>query len=365
MKNVLIIINDTTALYNFRFELVNELISRGYAVTAMCHIEKHAMELEQAGCRIVPIEISRHGKKPLEDIGLYLHMSRAIKELRPDVVCTYNIKPNVYGGLVCARQGIPYLVNVCGLGTPVETPGLMQTLTCSLYKLGVKKAQCVFFQNEENQEFFLRRKMLSGRYQLLPGSGVNVDRWRCLPYPQGESVDFLFVSRIMKEKGIDQYLQAAEKIKSTHPNTRFHVVGACEEPSYRAHLEELEEKGIIQYHGWQGDMLPFQRMNCCAVHPTYYPEGISNVLLEAAASGRPIITTDRSGCREIVEDGVNGYICRQRDTEDLVLQIEKFLALPWEQRRAMGLAARRKVEIEFDRQIVIRTYLEEIKRPSR
>lgn len=360
MKKVLLIINDTTALFNFRFELVNELISEGFSVSAMCCVENHAEDLEQIGCKLVPIEIERHGKNPLKDVKLYRQISRAIRQIGPDVVCTYNIKPNIYGGLVCAKLGIPYLVNVCGLGTPVETPGPMQALTCSLYKLGIRKAQCVFFQNEENQAFFLRRKMLSGRYRLLPGSGVNIDRWKCLPYPEEGTVDFLFVSRVMKEKGIDQYLAAAEQVKKVHPSVCFHVLGACEDPAYMSRLEQMQGKGVIEYHGWQADMRPFQQLSCCAVHPTYYPEGISNVLLEAAASGRPIITTDRSGCREIVEDGVNGYICHQQDVDDLVRQIERFLSLSWEQRRQMGLAGRRKVEKEFDRRIVTSTYLEEI-----
>ena len=362
MKKILLIGNDTTSIFNFRYELICALIEHGFFVSVVCKPEQHIEELKEKGCAIIPIEIARKGKNPFQDIRLYGEYKRIIKKVAPDVVCTFNIKPNVYGGLACAGAKVPYLVNVCGLGTPVEMPGPLQWLTCRLYKLGAKKAACVFFQNEENRQFFEKRKMLSGRCRLLPGSGVNLEKWKYLPYPNEDAVDFLFVSRIMKEKGIDQYLEAAEEVKVRHPEARFHVIGACENQAYAVRLETLQSTGTIQYHGWQPDMRSFQEINCCTVHPTYYPEGISNVLLEAAACGRPIITTDRSGCREVVEDGVNGYICRQQDADDLIRQIEKFLSLPWDQRRDMGHAGRVKVEREFDRKLVVRIYLEEVKK---
>ena len=360
MQKIVIIANDTTTLYNFRYEVIQSIIEHGFKVTAICTFDKHVEDIKKLGCELVPINISRHGKNPLQDVGLYKEIYRLLKELSPDVVCTYNIKPNVYGGMACARLAIPYIVNVCGLGTPVETPGIMQVITCFLYRLGVKKAACVFFQNEENKAFFENRKMLSGRSRVLCGSGVNLEKWKCLPYPHDKSVDFIFVARVMKEKGIEQYLGAAREITKRYREARFHVIGACEEPVYLEQMKAMQEEGILLYHGWESDISPFQALNCCTVHPTYYPEGISNVLLESAASGRPIITTGRSGCREIVDDGVNGFICKQRDTRDLIDKIERFLALSWEERRDMGLAGRKKVEREFDRQIVVQEYLEEL-----
>ena len=360
-KKILVLSNDTTILYALRGEVLRAMAAQGYAVTLVCKEEKHVEALRQMGCDIVPIQMETHGKNPLQDLLLLRKFYCILKKSMADIVCTYNIKPNVYGGIACAWLGIPYLVNVCGLGTPVEYPGPLQKLTCLLYKIGVRKAACVFFQSEDNRSFFVQRRMLAGRYRMLPGSGVNLQKYSVLPYPQGGTVDFLFVARIMKEKGIDQYLQAAQVITQKYPNTRFHVIGGCDDETYLAKLKELDAAGIIRYHGWQADMAPFQRMSACTVHPTYYPEGVSNVLLEASASGRPIITTDRSGCKEVVEDGVTGFICKQRDAGDLIKQIEKFLALPWEQRRNMGLAGRAKVEREFDRQIVVDRYLEELK----
>jgi len=196
---------------------------------------------------------------------------------------------------------------------------------------------------------------------MLPGSGVNLDQYQTQPYPNGETIDFVFIARVMKEKGIDQYLEAAKVIRERHPETRFHICGFCEQ-NYEQTLRELSDNGTVIYHGLVADMKPIYCMASCTVHPTYYPEGLSNVLLESAASGRPIITTNRSGCREVITDDVNGFIVKQQDSADLIEKIEKFLALSNAERKAMGLAGRAKVESEFDRKIVIQKYLEETKK---
>lgn len=357
---ILMLANDSTYVYNLRREVIEAMLAKGWQVAVVCERKQHWEDLTELGCRMLPLGVARHGKNPLQDVSLLRAYGRLLDAETPDVVLTYNIKPNVYGGMACAKRGIPYLVNVCGLGTPVENPGPMQLLTVTLYKLGVKKAACVFFQNQENEDFFNARRMAPGHHHLLPGSGVNTARFALLPYPQRETVDFLFISRVMKEKGIDQYLEAAQAVHARHPETVFHILGGCDDETYLQTLKRMESTGAIRYHGQQNSVLPFQQISACTVHPTYYPEGMSNVLLESAACGRPIITTDRSGCREIVEDGVNGFVCRQKDSADLIAQLEKFLALPWEKRREMGLAARRKVEREFDRQIVVDAYLQEI-----
>lgn len=357
---ILLLANDSAYAYNLRREVIEAMLTQRWQVVVACAHKQHWEELKSLGCQVREVDVARHGKNPLQDLELLRTYGNLLEVEKPDVVLTYNIKPNVYGGMACAKRNIPYLVNVCGLGTPVENPGPMQLLTVTLYKLGVKKASCVFFQNQENEDFFNVRRMAPGHHRLLPGSGVNISRFALLPYPHRDTVDFLFISRVMKEKGIDQYLEAARVVHQHHPETVFHILGGCDDESYLQILKELEDAGIIRYHGQQPSVLPFQEISACTVHPTYYPEGMSNVLLESAACGRPIITTDRSGCREIVEDGVNGFVCRQKDSNDLIAQIEKFLALPWERRRDMGLAARRKVEREFDRQIVVDAYLEEI-----
>lgn len=357
---IVLLANDSTYVYNLRKEVIDALLEKKYQVSIVCKPINYIETLQKMGCEVIPIEIQRHGKNPLQDLALYQFYRKTLKKLQPDVVLTYNIKPNIYGGTACSRLGISYLPNICGLGTALEYDGAMQKLTTFMYRIGMKKAKCVFFQNTENEAFFAERKMNSCKHIIIPGSGVNLQKYTVLPYPTDNVIEFLFISRVMKEKGADQYLEAAEIIKSKYPNTMFHVLGNCDDARYLARLEKLQNSKIIQYHGQQKDILQFQMHSSCTVHPTYYPEGMSNVLLESAACGRPIITTDRSGCREIVEDGINGFICKQKDTADLVLQIEKFLALSPDARRAMGLAGRAKVEKEFDRQLVVKAYMEEI-----
>lgn len=357
---ILLLANDSTYVFNLRREVIEAILRRGWQVVIACTRKQHWEELEVMGCRMRATDVVRHGKNPLQDLKLLRLYSMLMDEEKPDVVLTYNIKPNVYGGIACTQRKIPYLINVCGLGIPLEHAGPLRWLTVMLYRIGSKKAACVFFQNRENERFFKERHMISGHHRILPGSGVNTSRFALLSYPREKTVDFFFISRAMREKGIDQYLEAARVIHKRHPETVFHILGECDDEAYRKILSKTEEGGAIRYHGQQPNVLPFQRINACTVHPTYYAEGMSNVLLESAACARPIITTDRSGCREIVEDGVNGFVCRQKDSDDLIAKIEMFLALPWERRRDMGIAARRKVEREFDRQIIVDAYLEEI-----
>ncbi|NMA31052.1 MAG: glycosyltransferase family 4 protein, partial [Candidatus Methanofastidiosa archaeon] len=227
------------------------------------------------------------------------------------------------------------------------------------YKMGLKKASCVFFQNKENSDFINIKGIIKGKQKLLPGSGVNLNHYQVLDYPNDKVINFLFISRVMKQKGIDQYLDAASFIKDKYPNTEFHILGFCEE-TYEDKLIEMQNEGIIQYHGMQRDVREFHKISHCTIHPTYYPEGMSNVLLESAACGRPIIATNRSGCREIVDDCVNGYVVEQQNSRDLIKKIEKFLKLSYEEKKQMGLAGRKKVENEFDRKKVVDAYLEEI-----
>lgn len=361
---IMILANSDTGLYKFRRELLEELV-KTHQVSICLPDGDFVPAMVDLGCRMIPCDfLERRGKNPLKELKLISFYKEVLKREKPDLVFTYTIKPNIYGGLACGQLKIPYVANITGLGSAVENPGAMQKLTLFLYRKGLKRAQKVFFQNTENRDFMLNKKVITGPYDLLPGSGVNLTQYEASEYPSGETVDFVFVARIMKEKGIDQYLDTAEFITKKYPETRFHVCGACKE-EYREKLERLDENGTIIYHGKVKNMTEIYRKVSCTIHPTYYPEGLSNVLLESAATGRPIITTDRAGCREVIDDGVNGFVCRQKDSADLIRQVEKFLALPWEERKRMGIAGRKKVEKEFDRKIVIEKYQKEIEQLSK
>lgn len=355
--------NDTTYVYNLRKEIIERLIKEGHNVEIICESLLYKAELEAMGCRIINVKTGRHGKNPFADIALLHQYKKKLKENRPDIVLTYNIKPSSYGGMACRMLKIPYMPNITGLGTAIENPSILQKIAIVLYKSGVKNAKCIFFQNIDNKKFFEQHKMIGKNTKvcLLPGSGVSLEKHKLLPYPENDKViNFQFTSRILKEKGIDLYIEAARIIHDKYPNTVFNVCGGCDDEKYLKILKEAEENGYIKYHGQQKDMIPFLKQASCIVHPSYYPEGMSNVLLEAAASGRPIIATDRSGCRETVEDGVTGYVIPIKNLDSLVEAIEKILSMSIEERKNMGLAGRKKMEQEFDRNIVVEAYLKEM-----
>lgn len=364
MKKILFLVNHDVVIYNFRYELVEALRKEGHEVVISSPYGERIKDLQELGCKYVETKVSRHGTNPIKDFGLFLKYIKLLRREKPDIVFSYTIKPNIYGGMACEILGVPYVTNITGLGSAVENGGMMQKITVLLYKIAFMRVQKVFFQNLENMQFFIDNKIAVKKHGILPGSGVNLKKFAYEEYPTEEKTEFAFISRIMKEKGADQYLEAAEKIHTKYPNTMFHVCGFCEE-AYEERLADLQKRGVIVYHGMVRDVRTVIKDMHCIIHPTYYPEGLSNVLLEASACGRPIITTNRSGCREVIDDGVNGFITEQKSTEDLIEKIEKFLELDYETKKNMGKAGRKKVEKEFDRNIVVKEYMHELVRVHR
>lgn len=361
-KKILVLVNRDFVLYNFRFELVERLLAQGDDVYICLPDGPKVSKMVEKGCKYIPISIDGRGTDPIKDSKLMYNYYKIFKEVQPDVILTYTTKVCIYAGIVAGWMKIPYLMNVSGLGTATEQKGPLQPIMLALYRAAAKHAKCVFFQNTENQEFFKTHNLYNGNQKLIPGSGVNLSKWNVKDYPNDtDGVQFLFMARIIKEKGIEEYVKAAEAIKKEYPTAIFHVLGACD-GDYKEYLDMHEKNGTILYHGEVQDTAEFIKNAHCTIHPSYYPEGISNVLLESAACGRPVITTDRSGCRETVEDGITGYMIQQKNTEELIVAVQKFMRLNNEQRKKMGLAGRRKVEAEFDRNIVVDAYVDEIGR---
>jgi len=358
-NKILILVNHDVVIYNFRLELVEKLLDEGDEVYISSPYGERIDDLVSLGCKYIEADINRHGLNIYQEWKLLRYYKKIIKQIEPSVILTYTIKPNIYGAIAGRAFGIPVLANITGLGTAVENGGLMQKVSVALYKYAFRNISKVFFQNTENQDFFKKHNIAVDKHELLPGSGVNLEHFSVLDYPKDTTIEFVFISRIMKQKGIEQYLDAAKYIRGKYPYTRFHVLGFCEE-NYEDELNKLEQEGVILYHGMQRDIRKLLKTSHCTIHPTYYPEGMSNVLLESAASGRPIITTNRSGCREIVDDKINGYVTKQKDSKALIDKIEKFLKLSHQKKKEMGLAGRKKIEREFDRQIVVDAYLREI-----
>ena len=364
-KRVLILVNHDVVIYNFRLELVERLLADGYEVHISSPYGERIDDLIALGAKYHEISINRHGMNPVEDFFILSEYKKLIAAITPVIVFGYTIKPNIYGAIAARTAHIPFVANITGLGTAIEKGGFGQKLTVMLYKIAFTKVQTVFFQNEQNEAYFRQQKIALGKYKLLPGSGVNLERYPVTEYPEcsdgksGMPIKFAFISRIMREKGIEQYLAVAEEIQKRYPATEFHVCGFCE-AEYKGKLVEMQKKGVVIYHGMIRDVAKFISEMHCVVHPTYYPEGISNILLEACSSGRPVITTDRPGCREVVEDGVTGYLVSEKDTGKLIFAIEQFIGLAYGQKKVMGIKARKLVEEKFDRQIVVGAYVQEI-----
>ncbi|WP_434717422.1 glycosyltransferase family 4 protein [Lactococcus lactis] len=359
MKKVLFLVNHDYTVYNTRLEIVERLLKEGYQVHISSPDGVRIPELVTLGCHFHEISINRHGMNPLEELKLINTYKQLFKTIKPDVILGFTIKPNIYGAIAAQKFKIPFIANITGLGTAVEYKSWKQPIFVNLYKYAFKKIYKVYFQNTANRDFFLNYKILTEHFTLIPGSGVNLNRFAEKSYPDNSVVKFAFISRVMKEKGIDQYLDTASYIRNKFPNTEFHIYGFCEQ-AYEDKLKELQDKGIVHFHGMIKDIAGALENTNCLLHPSYYPEGLSNVLLEASAIGRPIITTNRPGCREVIDDGVNGYLAEQKDSKDLIEKVEKFLNLTQEEKNQLGHNARLKVEKEFDRQIIVEQYMKDI-----
>ena len=354
-NKVLLIANEYTTIINFRMELVKELIAVGYTVGVALPPHERVKEIVNLGCTYFHLNVNRRSTNPIKDIKLIKAISNILTTFQPDIVLTFTIKPNVYGGISCSRLKIPYIATITGLGSSIQNGGLMRKISLALYKLGLKKAKTVFFQNQGNKIFFLQEKVYSGDSELLPGSGVNIERFKLMKYPSDETINFVYVGRVMKDKGVEELFEAAEYIRGKYSNARFHICGPCEE-SYRNQLKGLQNKGVIEYYGMIKDMVPVYENMHCVVHPSYH-EGMANVLLEGASCGRPIIASDIFGCREAIKDGVTGFLIKSKCADSLKAALEKFIDLSYEEKKSMGEAGRRKMEKEFDRKLVVKKYL--------
>jgi len=360
--NILVLTNNIGGLHSFRKEVMLAIMDEGYEVHISYPDEDSRAEyFEGIGCKMHFMPFNRRGTNPLKDLKLVKDYIALIKKVKPIVVLTYTIKPNVYGGMAAAWCGVPQIANVTGLGDAVENPGLLQKITVTLYKMGLRKANTIFFQNSTNRRICIERGIAKeDRTELLPGSGVNTAHHTYQDYPADGVIKFLFIARLLKDKGTSEYFRTAEAIKAKCPNTEFQILGSSE-GMYDEELKEMVDKSVINFLGSTKDVRPHIGAVHCTVLPSYH-EGLSNVNLESAANGRPVITTNVPGCKETVDDGVTGLLCEVKSAESLTAAVEKFINLPYEQKKQMGIEGRKKVEREYDRRIVIEKYLNAIKK---
>lgn len=350
MKKILILVNDVTTIVQFRTELVKALVTAGNKVFVSVPKSERNTEIEALGATVIETNASRHGTNPIEDFNLFLSYIKLLKEQKPDVVLTYTVKPNSYGGMACRQLKVPYMANVTGLGV-IEDEGLLQKLMLTLYKVGCRKAKCVFFQNKSNLEFFQQRNIVGDNVQLLPGSGVNIEKFSYLDYPQDGKINIVFVGRIIKDKGVFELSEVAEHY-ANNKNVQFTIVGDVEYGSENP----FSGMSNVTCVGFHKDVRPFLKDAHAVILPSYH-EGMANVLLEGAASGRPILASDIPGCKETFDEGITGFGFEAKNVDSIKCAVDKFLSLSYEQKCEMGKKGREKMEKQFNRNIIIDKYI--------
>ena len=352
MKKIAILANHSGGLYDFRKDLISELKKHANVTVAVPHNDRWE-ELHKLVDEVIELPVDRRGMNPIHDSKLFRQYRAMLKEVEPDLVLTYTIKPNIYGGLACRMAHIPYAVNITGLGSAIENGGWLKKFVLALYKPALKGARVIFFENTGNRDTLAATGIVpKGRDVVLSGAGVNLEDYPYQSYPQEGAVRFLFVGRVMREKGVDELFAAAKRMKQEYGDgVEFHIVGSFEE-EYKPLMDELEQAGVVKYHGYQSDMKRFYAMASCVVLPSYH-EGMSNVLLEGAATGRALITSDIPGCREAVEDGVSGYLCPTKDVDALCDAMRRFAELPENRQAEMGRRGRTRMEQKFSKTAVV------------
>lgn len=359
MKKILLLGNSKLTVFGFRGELIKKLIEQENEVIVVFPngpFGEGNKVAEEFGCKFIELDMNRRGTNPLGDLKLLKKYISIIKNEKPDIVLAFTVKCDIYGGIACRLLKIPFIPNITGLGKGLTEGKITQLITKKLYKLALKNAKCVMFQNEGDKDFFNKNILVPEKCVVLPGSGVNLEKYKVLRYPNDDVIRFIYVARLMKAKGIEEYLEAARFLNTKYNNIEFHICGYCEE-NYKEIIDEEQSKNNIIYHGLVDDVQMLEKDCHCVVLPSFHPEGISNVLLEAAAMGRPIITTNRIGCKETVEDKVTGYLIKERDCNDLIKKMIDFIELDNHEKKEMGLRGRKKIEKEFDRIIVVNEYL--------
>jgi len=355
--------NSSWNLVNFRIGLMRAVEAAGYRVIALAPEDGHTSKLTALGVEFQSIEMKSSSISPVGDLLLLGRYFRALRKIRPDVFLGFTIKPNIYGSLVAHALGVKVINNVSGLGTAFIKKGLLTRVAAALYKLALRRSSTVFFQNREDMDLFVREKIVRrDQARLVPGSGIDLAHFKpsTSVMASGEELRFLLIARLLWDKGIQEFVDAARSIKAIEPRVRCQILGFVDVDNRtavpKAALDAWVKEGWIDYLGATGDVRPFIEQADCIVLPSYR-EGMPRALLEASAMGKPVVATDVPGVRDAVDDGLTGYLCKARSARSLADAMLKMGRLSPAERQKLGVAGRRKVESGFCQGIVIERYL--------
>lgn len=369
MKRVAIVINTSWNIYNFRLNLIKRLQQEGYEVVALAPRDAYSKRLEEEGVRFVEIPMQGSKANPLQEVRIFYLLVKAYRQLKPNITLHYTIKPNIYGTVAAWLTGTPSINNVSGLGTAFLNNGLVAKVARRLYKTAFQFPTKVFFQNPDDQRLFLKFGLVKAdQSEVIPGSGIDTSRFQPNGVQENKTFSFLMISRLLYDKGVVEYVEAARALKKKNVNAKFQLLGAPDFGHRRGVPEKLFNRwlaeGDIEYLGVTDNVQPFIHKADCVVLPSYR-EGTPRTLLEAASCGKPLVATDVPGCNHVVVEGENGFLCKPKDVQSLREELEKMANLPAEQRLKFGILSRKIAESQFDERIVIDRYLSEISRLER
>ena len=361
MKKVAIVINTSWNIFNFRLNLVRALQAEGMEVYAIAPPDPYSSRLEENGCRFYPLRMEGSGANPLVEFKTLRQLYKIYQDIRPDVILHYTIKPNLYGSLAAGMLGIPCINNVSGLGTAFLSNSFVSQLARQLYRIAFRFPKKIFFQNQDDQLLFLKQKLAKPEVmEVLPGSGVDTKRFKPSEGSTNQPFTFLVIARLLIDKGIREYVEAAEILRKKGIQARFQLLGAPD-PAHRRGIREEEldrwiKAGLLEYLGTTDDVLFFIQKADCVLLPSYR-EGTPRSLLEGASCGKPLISTDVPGCNNVVKNGENGFLCRVKDAADLAEKMEQLVTMAPEKRAAMGRNSRSIAVKYFDEKLVIDRYI--------
>ncbi|MGN6531613.1 MAG: glycosyltransferase family 4 protein [Ginsengibacter sp.] len=364
-KKIAVIENGLFSTYTMREGLMQRLLKEGYDVTVLTHTNSFVAHVEKTGLHV--INIGSGNVNPFKVSKYIYNLYRSLKKIQPDICLTFSIRPAIWGNFITRNLGIPTITNITGVGPLFVSKNPAYRIARFIYRFALKKTKKVFFQNYDDMNLFLEKKFVSKNIaERIPGSGVDYEKFLPVHFPETKpNFIFLFIGRLIKDKGIFEYVDAARIIKQKYPNIIFNVIGPFWQQNLKSntitksHLENWIAEEVIDYQGEKKDIRKFIAEADCIVLPSYR-EGTSNILLEASSMEKPVITTNTTGCKEIVADGITGFLCKVQDTEDLAEKMEQMYLLSEEDRKTMGKKGREKTIKEFDKQIVIRAYLKTI-----
>jgi glycosyltransferase involved in cell wall biosynthesis len=371
MKKIVLTSNTSWSLYNFRFGLMKALKEKVFHVIAVAPEDEYSEKLKEHFDFIALKHLDRKGKNPLKDFKLLVEYLSIYRRLKPALVINYTIKPNIYSSIVCRLLRIKTISVITGLGYVYVRRGWLEKIIDMLYKISLSGNEKIVFQNKEDYEEFLRKRIVpQDKAKYILGSGVDTGYFNSSICDElkkrDETFTFLMVSRLLWDKGVGEYVESARRIKEKFPQVRFWLLGPLDRGNPSAvpeeKLREWVEEGLVEYLGVAEDVRPFICKADCVVLPTYYREGLPRTILEAMAMEKPVITTDAPGCREAVIDGFNGFLVKPKDVESLFQAMERMLTLSPEERIKMGKRGRDLVLQKFDEKIVIAKYLEIIEK---